>query len=201
MYFFPSCKVQQQFPQTSRRLQAYLQERWQLLPQGCCRLNRQVLQTGDVAITICNTCTQILSASAQVQSLWQLIDQDEKFPFPDYQGEVMTVQDCWLSADQPELQQAVRSLLHKMNISIRELPDNFAQTRFCGVKVSQQTLQLAPQLATRQRSQMTPEERADHLAKTQTAKVVCYCRPCLNEINAAGHKGQHLLKLLFPGQD
>ena len=45
---------------------------------------------------------------------------------------------------------------------------------------------------------MTPEERQEHLQQINTDKVVCYCRPCLTEINEAGLKGYHLLQLLFP---
>lgn len=34
------------------------------------------------------------NTDAQIQSLWQVIDQDPDFPFPDYHGEEMTIQDC-----------------------------------------------------------------------------------------------------------
>lgn len=199
-YFFPSCKVQKQFPESSQRLQRYLQERWQVTITGCCRQNHQQLQPADAAYFICNTCAHILtesSAAGKIRSVWELIDQDAAFPFPDYQNEVMTVQDCWLSSDRPEMQQAVRSLLHKMHIQPRELTDNLAKTRFCRINISTGTAQLAPRLAAKS-GQMTHEERREHLQQINTDKVVCYCRPCLTEINENGLKGYHLLQLLFP---
>ncbi len=202
IHFFPSCKVQQQFPQASLRLQDYLQKRWQLKPAGCCRVNHQQLASEDAAFYICNTCGHILtdsSAAKKVQAIWQLIDQDEQFPFPDYQGELMTVQDCWLASDKPEVQQVVRSLLYKMNIQPLELTDNFAQSRFCGVTTSAATYQLAPTLSDKA-GQMSPEERQNHLRQINTDKVVCYCRPCYQEINASGKHGVHMLELLFPEQ-
>ena len=202
VHFFPSCKVQQQFPQASLRLQEYLQKRWQLTPAGCCRLNHQQLTPEDTAFYICNTCAHILagsSAAGQIQAVWQLIDQDEQFLFPNYQGELMTVQDCWLASDKPEAQQAVRSLLQKMNIQPQELAENFAQSRFCGVTTSAATCKLAPQLSNKL-GQMSPEERREHLQQISTAKVICYCRPCYTEINAAGKQAVHILELLFPEQ-
>lgn len=201
-YFFPSCKVQQQFPEASQRLQKYLRERWQITITGCCRQNHQQLRPEDAAFCICNTCAHILaesSAAGQVQSVWQLIDQDAGFPFPDYQNEVMTVQDCWLCSDQPQTQRAVRSLLRKMHIQPQELADNLEQTRFCRVNISAGTAKLAPKLAAKP-GQMTSEERQKHLKDIRTDKVVCYCRPCLTEINEAGLNGCHLLQLLFPEQ-
>ncbi len=111
----------------------------------------------------------------------------------------MTVQDCWLASDKPEVQQAVRSLLHKMNIQPLELTDNFAQSRFCGVTTSAATYQLATTLSDKA-GQMSPEERQNHLRQINTDKVVCYCRPCYQEINASGKQGVHMLELLFPEQ-
>lgn len=202
IYFFPSCKVKQQFPQTSGRLLAYLQERWQITPAGCCRQNRRNFSPQDEALTICNTCAHILANAQQVKlvSVWELIDRDEDFPFPDYKNEKMTIQDCWLAVDKPALQQAARSLLRKMHVDIQEMPNNLAETRFCGVKTSPETLKLAPQIANLP-PQMPPEERAAHLCQSPTDKIVCYCRPCLTEIKAAGRQGVHLLQMLFPGQD
>lgn len=202
LVFFPSCKVQQQFPQASLRLQEYLQARWQLNPAGCCRVNHKQLSPDDTAVYVCNTCAHILagsSAAGQIQSVWQLIDQDGQFPFPDYSGEPVTIQDCWLATDRPETQQAVRSLLQKMNIRPLELLDNFAQSRFCGVTTSSATARLALQLGGKT-GQMTAEERHKHLQNITTDKVVCYCRPCYSEINAAGKNGVHILELLFPEQ-
>ncbi len=201
-YFFPSCKVKQQFPQTSARLLAYLQKRWSVTPAGCCRQNRRVFSPQDELLTICNTCAHILGSSQQARllSVWELIDRDADFPFPDYQNEPMTLQDCWLAADKPALQQAARSLLRKMRVDIHEMPDNLAETRFCGVKTSAETLKLAPQMA-KLPPQMPPEERAAYLRQSPTEKIVCYCRPCLHEINSAGRQGIHLLQMLFPGQD
>lgn len=198
-YFFPSCKVQQQFPQSSRHLQEYLTTRWQISITGCCRQNHNRLLPEDSALFICNTCAHILaesSAARQIKSVWELIDQDADFDFPNYRGEIMSIQDCWLANDRPEMQQAVRSLLHKMHIKALEMPNNLTQTGFCGTNISASTARLAPGFS-QKAGQMSAKERAKHLRQSKTEKVICYCRPCLAEINAAGLQGQHLLPLLF----
>ncbi len=64
------------------------------------------------------------------RALWQVIDQDSHCQFPDYQGEKMTVQDRWVAFEKRYVQDAVRSLLRKMNIEIVELEKNLEKLHF-----------------------------------------------------------------------
>lgn len=38
-------------------------------------------------------------AGATARSLWEVIDQDDAFAFPDYRGMRVTLQDCWRTRD------------------------------------------------------------------------------------------------------
>ncbi len=49
-------------------------------------------------------------------SVWEILDEDNDFPWPDYHDEAITVQDCWRTYDNRALQNAVRSILSRMNI-------------------------------------------------------------------------------------
>ena len=42
---------------------------------------------------------------------------DPDFPFPDYLGEEMTIQDCWVAFEKRYVQDAVRSLMHSVVLS------------------------------------------------------------------------------------
>ena len=47
----------------------------------------------------------------------------------------MTIQDCWLAVEKRHVQDAIRSLMRKMNIDVVELAENHEKTRFCGMNL------------------------------------------------------------------
>lgn len=211
--FFPSCKITQAYPQASKQLKAYLKRRFAIEPIGCCRSNYALLSADDTAVVVCNNCAAMIEESSRAERLefvWELIDQDGKFIFPDYHGEAMTVQDCWKVVEKRPVQEAVRSLLRKMNIAVVEQPENYAKTRFCGVSLLTPCLagnaKLAPKRYVENGAAMfTPcsateqtVKMREHCAAITTETVVCYCGSCLMGIERGGKRGRHLLELLFP---
>ena len=132
-YYFPSCKATAQFKDASRKAREYVKGKYGITPVGCCRPNHKKLTADDTAIVVCNNCAAIIeeNTDAAIDFLWQIIDRDPDFPFPDYHGEEMTIQDCWIAFEKRDVQNAVRSLLRKMNIRIVELEENYEKTKFC----------------------------------------------------------------------
>ena len=122
-YYFPSCKATAQFQEASRQARTYVNKVFGIDPIGCCRPNHKKLTVEDTAVVVCGNCAAIIeeNSEASIQFLWQVIDNDPEFPFPDYRGQEMTVQDCWVSFEKRDVQDAVRSLMRKMNIRIVEL--------------------------------------------------------------------------------
>ena len=55
------------------------------------------------------------------------------FPWPDFHGEAITVQDCWRARRNPGLMHAVRQCLQRMNIHPVEIEENFEKTTFDGM--------------------------------------------------------------------
>ncbi len=210
--FFPSCKVKAQFPGSSARLADYIRGRFGVGPIGCCRVNCKVPQAGDEMITICHTCAAITeeNSEARQRSVWEVIDEDPDFVFPDHSGETVTIQDCVLSYDRRAEQDAVRSLLKKMHFGVVELEENFDRTRFCGPLIKgpcpAQNAQLAPARFTKMLphifTPMTPDEQKAfyeaHCAQITTDTVVTYCRPCTAGIKMGGKRAVHMIELLFP---
>ncbi len=52
----------------------------------------------DIAVYICPTWVAFLqehSSQTKSISVWEILDEDNDFPWADYHGEVITVQDCW----------------------------------------------------------------------------------------------------------
>ena len=211
-YFFPSCKATAQFKQVSKNARAYVKEQLGVGPIGCCRPNHTKLGAQDTAVVVCNNCALIIeeNTDANIAFLWEVIDQDPGFPFPDYHGEKMTVQDCWIAFDKPRAQEAVRSLMRKMNIEVVELNENREHTKFCGPNLcapcTESNAELAHERYVEQYphmfTPMTPDEQAEHFhahcEQIETEKAVCYCKFCVDGINMGGKTGVHLLELLFP---
>ncbi|GBG56543.1 hypothetical protein SPFL3102_00352 [Sporomusaceae bacterium FL31] len=212
---FPSCKAQATYRNASERLSKYLQEKHGMKPIGCCRVKHQQLTPDDTAIVVCNNCAAILEESSQakaIQFIWELIDADERFQFPDYHGAVMTIQDCWIAFEKRHVQETVRSLLSKMNIQYLELEENYNKTRFCGTNLLSPCTESNAKLAHRRYvvegahmfTPCTPEEQGEHFRrhceKIKTARVVCYCKFCTEAINLGEKKGIHMLELLFPNE-
>ena len=212
--FFPSCKVTARFRKPSMAARGYIHQRFRISPNGCCRPGHQKLTAEDTAIVICNNCAAIIeeNTDASIEYLWQVIDQDPDFPFPDYHGEKMTVQDCWVAFERRQVQEAVRSLLGKMHIEIVEQEENFEKTKFCGVNLLQPCTESNAALAPKRYVErfphmftpMSAKEQVRHFQKhceqIQTQKVVCSCKFCTEAILLGGKEGIHLLELLFPSE-
>ncbi len=213
-YFFPSCKTTAQFKEASKSAKEYVNSRFGIKSVGCCRTNHKKLTEEDTAFVVCNNCAAIIeeNTNARIQFLWQLIEQDPEFQFPDYHGEEMTIQDCWIAFEKRYVQDTVRSLLRKMNIQIIELKENYEKTKFCGVNLLSPCTESNAALAHKRYVEqfphmftpLEPEEQVKHFRKhceqIRTDKVVCYCKFCTDAINMGEKNGNHLLNLLFPAQ-
>lgn len=208
--FFPSCKIKAAFPVEDAKLAQYLEKRWGVPASECCRANRANLTVKDEAVVVCHTCASIMeesSAASKVVYAWEYIDRDADFPFPDYQGEKITLQDCYMSKERASVQEAVRSLLRKMNFQIVELAKNRENVDFCGLR-SQKPLadnqKLAPKHFCEEGtfSPLEAEERLDylrkHVSQYTTQRTVTYCGACRTAMKQGGANVVHLLELLFP---
>ena len=63
--FYPSCKVQADFPAESAAVRCYLEERHGVTTAGCCRPHHPQLTSEDHAIVLCNNCANIVEESSK----------------------------------------------------------------------------------------------------------------------------------------
>lgn len=210
--FFPSCKILNACPKSSERLAAYIKSKFGVSPIGCCRQNYQKLTLQDTAIVICNNCAAIMEENAAVGRIvfvWELIDSDPDFVFPDYHGEDITIQDCWRAHDKRNVQNAVRSILRKMNFKVHEVSENYERTKYCGTTLLAPCPEASARLTPKRyvenargifRPMSEPDKKAwikDYCSKIETEKVACYCTGCARGIREGGKEGLMLLDLLF----
>lgn len=234
-YYISSCVFTKQFPELSHRIREYveahyhfqtvrccvpdwkvqtyedampegaLREEWKRTPQSA------VFMPGDEVWSLCANCVNIVEEwrGARAHSLWERIADDAAFPFPDFSGMKVTIQDCWRMRDRPETQNAVRRLLDRMHIDWVEAEKHHEDTDFCGKSLYRPQVERNPKLAPRHYREgaeglFLPHSEEEQNAimrayceayKTQT--VVCYCHYCLEGLKAGGVDGRHIAELLF----
>ncbi len=236
-YYIASCVFTSRFPELSFRIRDYVEKRFGLETVRCCVPKYKLreftekmpegifrerwstapdcapFQTDDEVYSLCHNCNNIIEEThpgIHVRSLWELLDMDGQFPFPDHTGMKTTVQDCWRSRDRKEEQDAVRSLLRKMHIDYEELSKNRMDTDYCGPSLYRPQPERNPKLAPKHYVNGCEGKFLPHTEEEQvrlmeeyckgypTPDVVCYCHYCLEGLRMGKVNGYHIAELLFP---
>lgn len=211
LVYFPSCNFTKASPEVSEKIKSYLEKRFDARIAGCCRPGHKTLTAADTAVTICQSCSAICRENCpdtEEMSVFELLSGDERFPWPDLKGEALVLQDCWRARHKPQLHQAVRSILTRMNAKIIELPKNREQAEFCGTfrynPMRPGNLAIAPDYFGRQMEgclELHSEEEQQalmeaHCQSYPEGRVVCYCNSCLRGVLQGGGDGVHLMELM-----
>lgn len=234
-FYVAACAFTEDYPELSRKIQNYLRERFNMPIIRCCVANYRVkdcdtrvaewyqpewskvkhyekFPAGSTLISICHNCSAIYEESRpeiQRESIWEFILVDKSFKYPNFGGEKVTIQDCWRSKENFAEQEAVRELLRRMNFKIVEMPENHAETKFCGYSLYQPQPPRNPKLAPKRFlhsaqglfREHTPEQKKslmqEHCAQIRTEKVAAYCHYCVRGLKLGGAKVFHMAQLLF----
>ena len=214
LYYLPSCNFTAAHKETSQIIRQYLSTRG-VETGGCCRVMKNRLQPGDSVVQNCQNCTWIMQENrpdiAQT-SLYEFLLADETFPWPDYHGERITVQDCLRAREKPAEQRAIRTMLERMNMVPVELTENYEKAFFCGTwryePVSPANLRDEPERCAwvEERGLITPVDPAEKqqlmqewVKQYETDRVAVYCNSCLKGVLLGGADGVHVLDLAFAG--
>lgn len=214
-YYFPSCNFTKLRPATSEKIKAFMESAG-VRVTGCCRPGHKALSGwNDIVITVCETCSIIIGENrpaARVISLYEFIDSLTDFPFPDYKGQRITLQDCYRAKAKDAEKAAVRNVLRKMNVDVTELPGKPEEINFDGSflfgPMRPDNYTLAPRRFAEIKKDMQPkspeEIRAwlkEYCRRFTTERVACYCNSCLTGLEQGLPEGKsvvHVAELLFP---
>ena len=203
--YFPSCNFNKASPEAAKRLPFYLKEKMPVA--GCCRYDKTPWETGSIGLYFCQACRETLESNPDnvllLENLFVWLDRQTDFPWPDYHGLVVNVQDCWRDRAHPEIFDAVRSTLKKMGVTILELEENREKSTFCGnlhfePKRPENIDFLAkhPGIPLYQFSEEEQRRLMAEQVETYTAPLtVTYCNRCTSGIILGGGKGVHLMEL------
>ncbi len=211
IYYLQSCNFTAASPGASKKIRGYMEKKADVKVPGCCRPSQKLFQEGDTVLTICLTCSAItreVSPQVTEMSFWEYALGDPDFPWPDYHGEKMTIQDCWRAREKDSLMRAVRECMKRMNIEPVELGENFGNTRFDGVwrfnPVQKRNKDMAPVYFGEVENhglELIPQEQQvrrmkEWVSQYQTERAVAYCNACLRGMQMGGADGIHLMELM-----
>ena len=133
--YYPSCNFQKLFPDTAKKIRAYMNTQPDVKVAGCCHVTNSLPQEGDIIVTVCMSCMHILDevrADIPGISLFEFLLTRKDFPWPDFTGREMTLQDCFRARGKHGLQDAVRECLKNMHVSYVEMEHNRDEEEFDG---------------------------------------------------------------------
>lgn len=188
--FAPGCALNIYKPHLADRLYTFLQE--DLGPMGrldnCCR-NHPVLEEGTEVINTCPGCDRRYRenyAQASTISLWEVLAESDSFPFPNYQGQTMSIIDACPTRSQVRVHIAIRRLLERMNIQLIEPERTGTRSTCCGDSF----WGILPVEAVK-------DKMRARAAEMPVEDVVVYCVSCSKSVFIGGKKPHYLVDLLF----
>ena len=189
-YFNPGCALGIYKPEMENRILSFLNQNYKetAMHKICCRHEPQ-LEKGSLIINVCAGCDKrfgSLYEGISTISLWEIIDTLDSFQYPDYKGLKMSVHDACPVRKNPQVHQAVRNCLKKMNIEVIETKLNRARSVCCGDD-------LYPKL---------PLEKVHKLMKKRADSMPCeevcvYCVSCIKSMHIGGKTPRYLVDLLM----
>ncbi len=210
--YYPSCNFRKRLPEAAAKVEAYMKTQPDVVIAGCCHLTNDLPKEGDTIVTVCLSCMRTLdelrSDIPQI-SLYEFLLTRKDLVFPDYEGEEITLQDCFRARGKHELHEAVRECLRRMNFTIREMELSRDEAEYDGSfrlhAPYPQNLREAPKYYGEYLPQyltILPKEEWPDVYKKQvdlitTKRVAGYCNVCVPSLKEAGADAVHVADLIF----
>jgi len=188
--FAPGCALMLYRPELAARIHAALERSLGRMDMWmrCCRKEPGFEQETEV-INVCPGCDKRFGrdyANSSTVSLWEVLAETDVFPFPDYGGRVMTVIDACPTRDRTQVHDAVRVLLRKMNIVLREPKATRTHGKCCGdIYWGELPVDDVKRRMKERASEMPVDD------------IVVYCVSCAKAMFVGGRRPHHMIDLLF----
>ena len=189
-FFAPGCALMLYKPHLSQLLHEVLIENLGNIERLdlCCH-NHPPLPDRAQVINICPGCDRRYRnnyPNSTTISLWEVLVQNDWFPFPDYDGKRMTISDACPTRNQARVHKAVRTLLDSMNIRLVEPERTGAKGVCCGDSF----WGVLP-------AEQVKETMIARAAEMPAEDVVVYCISCAKSMFIGGKRPRYLVDLLF----
>ena len=189
-YFNPGCALSIYKPEAEEKVLKILNQYFGRvkLHNVCCQ-HEPNLPEGSTIINNCAGCDRrfrSLYEGINTLSIWEVLDTIENLPLPDHSGLVVSVHDSCSYRPKPQVHQAVRSLLKKMNIQIVESAYSGTQSICCGDNFYGRI----------------PIEAVHEFQKKRAKEMPCqdvvvYCVSCIKAMTIGGKTAHHMIDLFL----
>ncbi len=190
IYFNPGCALNIYKPEMVKHFLHILKEYYGevQLHDICCHFDPKV-ENGALIINVCAGCDRrfrSLYHGVSTISLWEILDSLPDLLLPDYDGLTLSVHDACPVREKPQVHQAVRNLLNKMNITVIEAELHGTRSVCCGDD-------FYPKLPIEQIHQHMKKR-----ASSMPCEEVCvYCISCIKSMHIGGKQARYLPDLLL----
>ena len=188
--FAPGCALVLYKPHLVEKLQTFLDSHYGSMGQllTCCRHTPEIA-SDTIIINVCPGCDRRYRENyfnSLTVSLWELLSENEAFPFPDYKSQNMTIIDACPTRDKNQIHRSVRVLADRMNISIVEPTMTKRNGTCCGDTFY---------------GKLPTEQVVDRMkAKANEMPIddiLVYCVSCSQSVFIGGRRPRYLVDLLF----
>jgi Fe-S oxidoreductase len=190
LVFAPGCALMLYKPDLVEKIHKQLESRFGKMEvlMTCCKKKPDVPEFSKI-INVCPGCDKRFEfdyRNISTISLWEVFDEPGFFAFPDYKGRHMSIIDACPTRNKVIVQEAIRSLLLKMNIEIVEPANTKTKSTCCGAGIYGDVPVDMVLDAMKRRTAEMPED-----------DVVVHCVSCIKSVYIGGKSPQYLPDLLF----
>jgi hypothetical protein len=190
MYFAPGCALMIYKPSLAEKIHQFLNDKLDGVEMllTCCQHDPHLPENSKV-INICPGCDKRFGKDykgVSTISLWEIINNNNFYTFPDYEGRTMSIIDACPTREEDRVQNAIRDLLLKMNIRLVEPTNTRRESTCCGdVYYGAMPTEKVKDLMIEKALEIPVNE------------IVVHCVSCIMAVCNGGKNPKHLADLLF----
>jgi hypothetical protein len=190
LFFAPGCALMIYKPELAEKIHQFLNEKLDGVDMllTCCQHDPNLPENSTV-INVCPGCDKRFSKDYKgvtTVSLWEVINENSFFVYPDYKGRKMSIIDACPTREVSIVQNSIRDLLIKMNIDLVEPKNTRKESTCCGDLYygSMPTVKVK-EIMTQKALEMPVND------------IVVHCVSCVVAVCNGGKKPQYVADLLF----
>jgi len=190
LFFAPGCALMLYKPELAEKILQFLNEKTDSVEMllTCCQHDPKLPENSKV-INVCPGCDKRFAKDYKgvtTVSLWELINENNFFEYPDYKGRKMSIIDACPTREVSIVQNSIRDLLIKMNIDLVEPRNTRKESTCCG------DFYYGSMPTDKVKEKMT--EKA---LEMPVDNIVVHCVSCIVAVCNGGKKPQYVADLLF----
>jgi Fe-S oxidoreductase len=188
--FAPGCALMLYKPESAAKIHLILNKNLGKMDMllTCCHHDPQFTEKTEI-INVCPGCDKRFGndyKNSSTISLWEILAESDFFTFPDHKGRSMSILDACPTRDKKKVQDAIRKILHKMNIKLVEPKNTGTKSICCGDSF----YGLIP-------VEKVKEQMMKRSLEMPLDDVAVYCVSCIKSVYIGRRRPNYLVDLLF----